>query len=456
MPTVKNKLFSDKAFYKSLFIIAIPIMLQNLINTLVNILDTIMIGRLGTVEIAAVGLGNQVFFFFILTMFGICSGAAIFTAQFWGKRDIAGIRKNVGFSLCLCLIIASFFTTAAALFPSFIMRVFSKDEDVIRAGVVYLQYLSPAFIPFAVSYVVVLTLRSIENLRLAIVSTVVALSVNLVLNYVLIFGMGPFPALGLAGAAIATDIARLVEVLILVIATYVRRYPIAGSIKELLGFNLVYVQRFFKISFPVILNEIIWSAGITVQNVIFARTNTDAIAAFNITNTVSQLAWVVFIGLGSGGGVLIGKRIGEGNNASARDYASRLIRFTPLVSIGAILILIPLSQVLGLIFRVNDNVIAIAGSLFIVLCVFYPARAFNMAMVVGICRAGGDTIFCILYDIVLMWTVAIPLAAAASFIFDAPVWLIYTCLMVEEPLKLLLGLWRFRSGKWLHNVTEGL
>jgi Na+-driven multidrug efflux pump len=193
-----------------------------------------------------------------------------------------------------------------------------------------------------------------------------------------------------------------------------------------------------------------------MQNIIFARTNTDAIAAFNITNTVSQLTWVVFIGLGNGVGVLIGKKIGEGRNDLARDYASRIIRFAPLLSLAAVCILIPLSRILPFIFNVNENVIAAAGMMFIVLSCSYPFRAFNMSMLIGVCRAGGDTVFCIIYDIAIMWAIAIPLAAASTFIFHAPVWIIYACLIIEEPFKMLLGLWRFKTGKWLHNVTEGL
>jgi putative MATE family efflux protein len=449
-------LFNDKTFYKSLFTIAVPIMLQNLINSFVNMLDTVMIGRLGTVEIAAVGLGNQIFFLYNLTLFGICSGGAIFTAQFWGKRDIAGIRKNLGFCIFLSMIVAVLFTLVSNLIPAHIIAIYSRDPAVIEAGAVYLQAVSLAFIPFAVSHAFILTLRAIEKVRLSMITTIIALSINLVLNYCFIFGIGPIPAMGVRGAALATVAARAAEMLILLIVSYARRYPLAGNFRDLSAFNTGYVQRFLHIALPVIINEIIWSTGITIQNIIFARTHTDAIAAFNITNTVSQLTWVVFIGLGNGVGVLIGKKIGEGRNDTARGYASRIIRFAPLLSLGAVCILIPLSRILPLIFNVNAAVIANAGLMFIVLSCSYPFRAFNMAMVIGICRAGGDTVFCIIYDIIFMWTVALPLAALASFLFQAPVWLIYACLLLEEPLKMFLGLWRYRTGKWLHNVTEGL
>ncbi|WP_148257807.1 MATE family efflux transporter [Leadbettera azotonutricia] len=450
----KPSLFGDKEFYRSLLTIAVPIMLQNLINSLVNMLDTIMIGRLGTVEIAAVGLGNQVFFLYNLFLFGICSGGAIFTAQFWGKGDVQGIRKNMGFCMTLNVMVAAVYTLAAVFFPETLIGIYSRDPLVIEAGAAYLKVLAPSFAPFALSLALVLTLRSVERVRLAIAATLIALSLNAVLNYLLIFGIGPFPVMGVRGAALATVISRYVEAIVLFVVSYARHYAPAGRLKELLAFNMAYAGRFFRLALPVIFNEGLWSMGVTMQNLIFARTHTDAIAAFNITNTVSQLTWVVFIGLGNGVAVLIGKKIGEGKEQEAREYASRITRFSPVVSIGAILILLPLTQLLPFVFNVNPSVLAITTQMFIVLCCAYPFRAFNMAAMIGVCRAGGDTVFCIIYDTALMWIVALPLGAIASFVFKAPVWVIYLCINGEEMIKVLLGIWRLRTGKWLHNVVN--
>ncbi|GHV36860.1 MATE family efflux transporter [Spirochaetia bacterium] len=446
----------NKEFYKKLFTIAIPIMLQNLVNAFVNMVDTVMIGRLGTVEIAAVGLGNNVFFFYMIILFGISSGGSIFTAQFWGRHDIPGIRKNVGLLISINLCVSVLFTLAAALIPYQLIGIYSRDPEVIRAGGLYLKFLAPSFIPFAVSQVFVLSLRSIERVQVPMVTTAIALSVNVTLNLFLIFGLGPFPAMGVAGAALATSIARFVEVLALAGISYHRKYAIAGNLRELTAFNRFFLRRFFSVALPVIINELIWAAGIIIQNIIFARTGTEAVAAFNITGTVSQLTWVLFMGLGNGVGVLIGKKIGEGDHAAARDYAYRIIRFAPLLAVGAGCLLIPISWIIPFIFKVSPGVLRAASLMFIIQAASYPCRAFNMSMVVGICRAGGDTVFCAFYDIAFMWIVALPAAAIASFVFHAPVWLIYLLVVSEEPFKFFAGLWRYRSGKWLHNVTEGL
>jgi putative MATE family efflux protein len=428
-------------------------MLQNLINSFVNMVDTVMIGRLGTTEIAAVGLGNQVFFLYNMILFGICSGGAIFTAQFWGKQDIQGIRKNMGLCLICNLSVAVIFTGMVLINSEGIIGIYSRDTEVIRLGGQYLKTLAPCYIPFGISFVFILTLRSVERVKLAMVSTVIALTINMVLNYFFIFGIGPIPAMGVRGAARATVIARYAEMIILISVSYARRYPMAGKLRELMAFNSPFVSRFVRIAFPVVLNETLWALGITVQNIIFARNNTDAIAAFNITNTVSQLTWVIFIGLGNGVAVLIGKKIGEGNDRTARDYARRITAFAPLLAAAAALILFPISRLLPFIFNVNANVLSIASVMFIILCCSYPFRAFNMTLIVGVCRAGGDTIFCVLYEIIFMWGFSLPLGAAMSFIFHSPVWLIFLCLASEDVFKAMLGFWRLRSGKWLHDVT---
>jgi putative MATE family efflux protein len=450
---LRTKLFDDKIFYKTLFTIALPIMLQNLFNSFVNMVDTVMVGRLGTVAIAGVGLGNQVFFLLNMILFGVSSGGAVFTAQFWGKRDVAGIRKTTGICLTIVISVAALFTVACIAFPRAIIGVYSADPDVIREGSAYLRALAPSFIPFSISFVFTLVMRTIEKVKLSMATTFLSLGVNVFFNWLLIFGIGPFPALGVMGAGIATAISRCIEMIILVSVSYARKYALAGPPRDYFRFDAAMTRRFFRIAAPVILNELLWSFGITAQNIIFARTHTDAIAAFNIVNTLSNLTWAIFIGLGNGCSVLIGNRIGAGEELVARSYASKITRFGPILAAGIALILIPLSYILPYLFNVSENVFAIIAGMMVILSLSYPFRAFNMSMVIGVCRAGGDTVFSVFYDLFFMWCFSLPLAAVASFVFHAPAWLIYLCICTEDPLKMILGIWRLKSGKWLHNVT---
>ncbi|HHU37438.1 MAG TPA: MATE family efflux transporter [Treponema sp.] len=440
-------------FYIGLFSLAFPIMIQSFINSLVNMVDTIMIGQLGTVAIAAVGLGNQIYFLLNMVLFGIVSGGAVFTAQYWGKKDIPSIKTTTGFCLTLVLAVGMLFAGTCFFFPRSIIGIYSSDLAVIQEGGKYLRIASLSFLPFSVSFLFTIILRSVERIRVSVISTVISLTLNVILNYLFIFGYGKIPAMGVAGAGLATVISRLVEMVIILTVSYVKKYPPAGTLRELFSFSTTFAAQFSRIAVPVILNEIMWGMGTTLQSVIFARTNTDAIAAFNITNTISNLTWVFYIGLANGVSVMIGKKIGEGDHLTAREYAKRIIRFAPLTAPAVAGLLFFLRLLIPFFFNVSPEALSYLNSMFILLAIAYPFRAFNITMIIGVSRAGGDTRYCAIYDLFFMWAIALPAAAIAAFRFGAPVWLIYFFVMSEEIMKVFPGLLRFKSGKWLHDVT---
>lgn len=450
-----------KGFYRTLLAIAVPIILQNLMQTFINMLDTIMVGRLGAVQIASVGLGNQVFFMLNMVLFGISSGGSIFVAQFWGKKDIAGIQHTLGITLSASVIVSLIFATGALFFPKTIIGLYSNDAVVIAEGARYLRIVGICYPMFAINFAYQIAFRSTEHVRLPMVSTAVSLVLNVVFNLLLIFGfhfnIGSFeivvPAYGVAGAAAATVIARAGELLMTLIYSYVHHFEAAGKLRALFGFSREFIARMFRIGIPVLINETLWGLGITIQNSIYAHAGTDAIAAFNITNTVNQLTWVFFIGVGNAAAVIIGKKIGSGEENEARAYAGRFSWFTPLMGVFFGALLFPLSRLLPYIFNVEPYIIGISQSMLYVLMCMYPFHAFNMLLIVGICRSGGDTIFAAFNDNGWMWVVAIPLGVVAAFVWHAAPWVIFACLESEQIFKTLLGIWRIRSGKWLRNVT---
>ncbi len=447
-------LFNDRYFFRTLGAIAVPIIFQNLIQSFVNMLDTVMVGQLGEVAIAAVGLGNQVFFLLNMILFGIASGASIFTAQYWGKKDIAGIRRTLGLSLSAGVGLSCVFMFGGLFFPRAIIGLYSADAAVISEGAAYLRVVAFSYPVTAVSFVFAQMLRSVERVKLSMTATVISFVVNGILNYLFIFGVpGLVPAMGVRGAAAATIAARLVEVCILLLVTYKKRYPPAGTLRELFSFSRSFTGKYLRIAFPVIVNETLWSFGITMHNGIFARAGTAAIAAFNITSTISQLTWVFFIGVGNAAAVIIGKKIGEGDNRTAYDYADRFVLLMPVMSVCIGIFLLPLSKTLPFFFRVDAEVIRQASLMLVVLMCTYPFKSFNMCMVVGICRSGGDTVFAAVCDVLFMWTVAIPLGAVAALVWKLPAWVVYICILSEEPVKAVAGFLRFKSGKWLHNIT---
>lgn len=449
-------------FFSTIITIALPITLQNLLQTFVNMLDTIMVGRLGSTEIAAVGLGNQIFFLLNMFLFGISSGGSIFVAQFWGKRDIANIKRTTGITLSLSLVASAVFFVGAFFFPRALIGFYSNDEIVIALGAKYLRAVSFSYPLLAATFAFQVAFRSTEHVRLPMVSTAASFVTNIVSNLIFIFGFTAHigsltisvPALGVVGAAIATVISRATEFVITVGYAYTHNFEAAGKISELFSFDKKFLLRFVRIALPVIINEMLWSIGITMHNSIFAHTSTDAITSFNITGTVSQLTWTVFMGLGNGAQIIIGKKIGAREETSARQYANRFAWFIPLLAAGTGLLLIPLAWMLPHLFNVSETILRQSTYMLRVLMCYYPLNAFNMFFVVCICRSGGDTVYGAVNDLIWMWTIAIPLAAVAAFVWHLEPFVIYACLLSENILKAITGLIRLRSGKWLRNVTE--
>ena len=413
-----------------------------------------MVGQLGSVEIAAVGLGNQIYMLLNMVLFGISSGGAIFIAQFWGKKENSGIWKMEGVMFSFSIVIALIFTFASVFFPKFLIGLYSKDFHVIEIGARYLRIVAFSFPFFAMSFAFSMALRSTEHVKLPMVATMISLVLNAILNYLLIFGIGFFPSLGIVGAAIATCISRIVECFILFIVAYSKKYEVASSVKNLFSFTFFEVRKFIKIAFPVIINEAIWGLGTSMHSLIMGRTSTEAISAFNITGTISQITWVFFIGVGNAAGIIIGKKIGEGNETEARKYANTLSWFMPVMAIFIGLLLIPISKFLPFMFNVEANILVQAKMMLMILMCCYPLNAFNMCWVVGICRAGGDTVFAAIIDVCFMWIIAIPLAACVAYFTNVQPYIIYICLLSEQIFKAIVGFYRIKSGKWLHNVVQ--
>ncbi len=438
-----------KGFYKVLFTLALPIILQNLMQTFVNMLDTVMVGRLGSQEIAAVGLGNQVYFMLNMVSFGISSGCAIFISQYWGQLNIKGIRKTTGLMVLFCTVFSVLFMTAAVLKPEFLLGLYSKDPAVIEKGIPYLRLVAFSYPFTAISFAYQMSFRSTEHVYLPMVCTGISLVLNVILNGLFIFGLG----MGVKGAALATLICRIIEFLTAVIWSYSHKYEACGSIKEMLSYDREFVSKVIVTALPVLLSETIWGLGITFQNGIFARAGTDAIAAFQITNTINQLTWIFFIGMGNASAIILGKKIGAGEIEPAKAYAFRFCWFMPLSGAVIGLLLIPLSFTLKYLFKVEPEIIDIACTMLFVLVAVYPMRAFNMYLIIGICRAGGDTLFSMFIDNFFMWTASIPLGFAAAFWWKLAPWQIMAVLEAEQLIKMILGGWRIKSGKWLHILT---
>lgn len=446
-------------YLKILFSIALPIILQNFLSSFVNMLDTIMVGQLGSLDIASVGLGNQIFFVMSIATFGIVSGGSIFIAQYWGKKDMAGVHRTMGITLILTAFISLFFFCAAIFCPELCLGIYTKDEEVIRRGSEYLRIVAPSYLFFGILTAFGQSLRSTEHVRLPMVATGISVVINGILNYVFIFGIRIYDfelisPHGIIGAAIATVIARLIEFVIVIIIPYVKKYEIAVAPEKFFNRQTGFPGRYVKIVFPVLLNETFWGIGASLQSSVYGHAGTDVVAAFNIMNTISNLVWTFFIGCGNATAIIIGKKIGEQKTDEARSLAKKIVGFLAGSASVLGLLLIPLAWLLPLFFKVEPEVIHMAQIMLYMTAFLYPLFAICMCMVVGVCRSGGDTVYGMFMDVGFMWLVALPLGFCAVNLWHFPFWAVFLCLHTEDFCKTTMGLLRLKSGKWLHDVTK--
>jgi putative MATE family efflux protein len=302
----------DREFLRAMLTLAVPVAFQQLITASLNMIDVLMVGQLGETSVAALGLANQIFFLLILFLFGVTSGIAIFTAQYWGKRDEESIRRVLGICLVIAIFVATAFTLAAILIPQTLMSFYTEDPEVIRLGSDYLRIVGLSYIPMAITVSYIAVLRSLTMVKMTVLVAVLALGLKSLIAYLLIFGIGVFPALGVRGAAIGTAIGWAFQCILLIVLVYVLKTPLAANPLTFFRFKRPFVMNVLRTSMPAAINEVLWSLGITSYNAVYARIGTDAIAAVNINATIEELVFVLFIGLGNAGAVLRGNKIGAG------------------------------------------------------------------------------------------------------------------------------------------------
>jgi len=444
----------DRHFYNKMLSISIPIMLQNLISSVLNMVDTVMVGALGEAQIAAVGLANQVFFVFFLLIYGINSGCGIFIAQYWGSKDEENIKRTISFSVIAGAAVGLAFTLVALYMPRQIMSLFTTDVKVIEYGIGYMSYVSLSYVLTSISIAYSFAARNIGDVRTTTMISTGSLLVNGLLNFVLIFGYLGFPRLEVQGAAIATVIARLIEAIALIYWVYRLRTNkvLAPTLKDVKKLNVRYIKNILITAIPVILNDVFWALGMTVYSAAYARIGTTAIASIQIANTVQNIFIVISIGLASSCAVMLGNEIGSGSKEKAILYANRFMRISTLGGLALGLILIAVSPIVLMLFSNTAAVQQSAQKILLIMGVFLWARFMNNTLIVGILRSGGDTTFSMILETCSVWLVGVPLAFAGALWWGMSVYMVYTLISLEELVKIFLGMIRVRSNRWVRDV----
>lgn len=443
---------TDKTFLKKVFTLSIPIMIQQFIQAALNLVDTIMIGKLGADEIAAVGIANQVFFIVMMIIFGLNSGISVYISQFFGRNDIKNIRKTMGVSLSFGLIVGVVFCIIAIVLPKQIMSLFTSNQNVIELGIEYLKIIGISYVFTAFSLSFHVASRSIGKTMVPMLVSAVALSINTVLNYGLIFGNFGMMELGVRGAAIATVIARGIEFILMIIIIYGSKSLLAATISDLTSYSMKFVSQIFEKAGPVLINELFWSLGTVVYMWSIGQINSDAVASYQIAGSIFRFYEVIFIGFASAAGVLIGNSIGAGDESYAKLAARHITKLSFIFSVFMSILLYIVSPFVLKNYNVPVEVLHSAQLIFNVYCIYGIARMFNLMMIVGVLRGGGDTKYAMVLEMSTVWLVGVPLAVLGAVVLKYSVVIVVAMLLIEEVVKTIIGLVRLRSDKWLHNI----
>ena len=451
----------EPGFYRRLWTLALPIVLQNLITTSLGFADTFMVGLLGNAEMAAVTAANTPIFIIQLVIFGFQSGMAVLVSQYWGQNDTDSINRCMGVAFYAITGFSTLVALLCGLFPAQVLRMITPNQELIDLGISYIRIVGFSYIFNGISSIYAGIQRSTENPVFGMTLFAISMGVNTFLNFVLIFGHLGFPAMGVTGAAVATLTSRIVEfVVAAVFALRNKRLPLRWQ--YILRPGKVILRSFIKYSTPVVCNEALWSTGTSMFVVIMGHmaNSQDMLAAHALIGSIDRLSTVVCFGLAASTSVIVGKEIGKGESREQVYSVSRtLLAASVLVGccvMTLLLLLLPLffRPILFPLFKLTAGAAAAAVCMSVIHALFMPLRAFDVTNITGVLRAGGDVKASTLIDILPLWLVAVPLTALSALVLNAPVWVVCIALQGESLCKPLIGFLRFRSKKWINDVTQ--
>lgn len=457
-----KKFIGDKAFYKMVMTVAVPIMIQNFITNFVNMLDNLMVGRLGTEQMSGVSIVNQLIFIFGLAVFGALSGAGIFTAQFYGKNDNEGIRHTIRYKVIIALLLFVVATVVFLVFDDQLINLFLHESDsngdielTLSYAKQYLRIMVVGALPFCVTQIFSSTLRETGETIVPMIAGVFAVITNCCFNALLIFGLLGFPALGVEGAAIATTVSRFVECSIVLVYVIIKRskFPYFKGV-----FKSFHIPRktFKDITIkgmPLLFNEFFWSLGMSLLSVAYSLHGIDVVAGYSISSTVMNLANIAFISLGSSIGIIIGKQLGANQFEKAYDTDRKLITFSVLISLFIGVTVFFIGDKIPLLYNVSDQAKEFASYFIKVCACFIPVHAFANASYFTI-RSGGKTLITFLMDSVFIMGVNVPIAFALYYIADVPIWFSFPIIQAIDIIKVIIGLILVKKKVWLNNIVS--
>jgi putative MATE family efflux protein len=439
--------------YRRLIAVALPIVVQQLITSSVQLVDNIMVGSLGEQAIDSVAVVNQLYFIIILLTFGVLGGAGVYTAQYFGSKDFDKLQQTFRFKVISALIIVFLSFIILTFFGSFFISLFTDNPDIVSGGMSYLRIVRFSMIPWALSVSISFTFREIGITKPLLRISLITIVTNTFLNYLLIFGSFGFPKLGVEGAAIATLISRTLEAGLFVLLAMKQGKVFNTNIKDIFKINPVVLKAIIIMAIPLMLNEILWSTGQTVFIQAYSTRGDNAYAAANITAAVSQLVFVIFGGISTAIAVMVGNTLGENKLSLAKDNSKKLIFTSVAVAFLMGVILFILSYFVIDIYNVLEETKKYAAFNIRVTALLIPVVAFNIAMYFTL-RAGGDTRSTFIMDSGYMWVIQVPTIFILSRFTEAPITMLFLVVQLLEIPKMGFAYSRYKKGHWIRNLAD--
>lgn len=441
------------SFYRDMFRLAFPIVIQNLITAAVSSADVIMLGWVNQTALSAGSLASQIMFILNLVYAGISSGIGMLAAQYWGKKDTRTIEEIMGIGMRLSIPVSAFFFVMACFFPQVLMMIFTSEQELIEAGMPYLRIVGVSYLFMSISQVYLCTMRSIERVVFATFTNASALILNIVLNGVFIFGLFGLPQMGIIGVALATAIARGVELAICMADAC--RFPVIRFRPGLLvRHNKVLFQDFMKYSLPAFGNEVSWGLAFSMYSVIMGHLGSDMVAANAVVIVARNLGTVVCFGLANAGAILLGKAIGEGRMESVKADASRFCRITFASGIVGGLLIFLLRPVFMNLADLSDAARGYLSGMLYINMYYVLGQAMNTTIICGIFRSGGDSRWGFVCDVIDMWLFSVPLGFFSAFVLRLPPLTVYFLICLDEFVKMPFIYRHYKSYRWLKNITR--
>lgn len=451
----RRLIYKDSSFYKKVLGISVPIALQSLITTGVNVMDTIMIGAVGETQLSAVSLANQFINIYHILCMGIGMGASVLVARFFGMGEQKAVRKTIAIMLRFCLGIATLFCLVTAAAPHFVMRIYTEEKPIIAEGIVYLKWSVITYYLLGLSLTCTIVLRNVGKTTMPLYTSIGAFFLNVGANYIFIFGKLGMPAMGVAGAALGTLVARIFECGVICGFLFFREDRIAFRIPHLFMQTGDLVREYVRISVPVLISDGILAFGNSAVAMVVGRLGSSFVAANAITISTQQLSNVMTQGFSQAGAIVTGNTLGEGKTEQAQEQGYAFLGLGIGFGMLAALIITAISGPMIRAYNISADTAQIAKQLMIAISIIILFQSTNSILTKGVLRGGGDTKMLMLTDNVFLWVISIPLGILAGFVLKLPAFWIYICLKIDQIIKAVWCVFRLRSGKWIKKISTG-